>query len=133
MLGKNELPYAIGMDVVCYTRDYVKYLCLMFVLQGRCRRVICPRDHYKSNDKCVPLYKRMTGMELNVKIDISPIDKIPRKFFSDVLERLRYIVNTSLSRNVSLQPRKIAVWYGPNLSKAPNKYFMFDIFLFNSK
>ena len=118
--------------MVCYIRVCAIYWCLMCTLQGRCRRITCPRDHYISNNKCVPLYQRITGMELNVKIDISPIDKIPKTFSSAVLEELRNIVNTSLSKYVTLQPRKIAVWYGPKLSKNPDKYYMFDIFLNNS-
>ena len=71
-------------------------------------------------------------MDLNVKIIISPSDEIPKKFSSDILEKMRNIVNTSLSKYVTLQSREMTVWYGPKRSKDLDKYYLFDIFLYNS-
>ena len=85
-----------------------------------------------SNNKCVPLYRSITGVDINVKIEISLNDAIPKRLSSDVLNELRTIINTSLAECVTLQPREIIVWYGPKRSKVRDKYFMFDIYLFNS-
>ena len=104
----------------------------IFDLQGRCRRVICPRDHYESNNKCLPLYRSITGVDINVKIEISPNDAILKNLSSYVLNKLRKILNTSLAKYVTLQSREITVWYGPKRSKVRDKYYMFDIYLFNS-
>ena len=71
-------------------------------------------------------------MDLNVKIDVFPSEAVPKKFSSDVLDELRKIVNTSLSKYVTLQPRDISVWFGPKQGKTPDKFYMFDIFLFNA-
>ena len=74
-------------------------------------------------------------MMLNVKIDIHVhMSRNDKKFMesSDDLDELRNIVNTSLSKYVTLQRSDILVWYGPKRSKLSNKYYMFDIFLFNS-
>ena len=103
-----------------------------FLLQGRCRRVICPRGQYISNNKCVPLYQSITGMDLNVKIDVFLSEAVPKKFSSDFLDKLMKIVNISLSEYVTLQPRDISVWYGPKQRKPPYKFYMFDIYLFNA-
>ena len=100
--------------------------------QGHCRRVICPRDQYVRNNQCVPLYHSITGLDINVKIEISLIDRVLKSIDSDVLFELRKIVNTSLAKYVTLQPREITVWYGPKQSKVRDKYYMFDIYLFNS-
>ena len=60
-------------------------------------------------------------MEQNLKIDIhvhmSTSDKKRMALSSDVLEKIRNIVNTSLPEYVTLQHRDIAVWYGPKSSK----------------
>ena len=105
---------------------------LIFDLQGYCRRVICPRDYYVLKGKCVPLYRSITGVDINVKIEIALKDENPTELFSDVLIKLRKIVNISLANFVTLQSREMSVWYGPKGSKDRDKYFMFDIFLFNS-
>ena len=105
---------------------------LIFALQDRCRRVICPRDQYARDNKCVPLYSSMTGLDVNVKIEISLVDKVPSKFYSEVLNELENIVNNSLAKCVTLQSREITVWYGPKENKVSDKYYMFDIYLFNA-
>ena len=105
---------------------------LLFNLQDRCRRAICPRDHYKRNNKCVPLYRTLTGLDINVKIEITPIDSVPKRLSSELLSELRTLVNTSLTKYVTLQSREISVWYGPKRSNVRDKYYMFDIFLINS-
>ena len=71
-------------------------------------------------------------MSINVKIEISLRDKPPIRLSSDVLNELRKIVKTSLANYVTLQSREITVWYGPRGSKVSDKYYMFDIYLFNS-
>ena len=67
-----------------------------------------------------------------MKIEITPIDNVPKRLFSELLSELRTLVNRSLAKYVTLQPREISVWYGPKRSKARDKYYIFDIFLFNS-
>ena len=73
----------------------------------------------------------MLNVKINIHVHMSRNDK---KFVesSDVLDELRNIVNTSLSKYVTLQHHDILVWYGPKHSKLSNKYYMFDIFLFSS-
>ena len=80
----------------------------------------------------MPLYRSITGVDINVKIEIALKDESPTELFSDVLIELRKIVNISLAKCVTLQSREMSVWYGPKGSKDRDKYFMFDIFLFNS-
>ena len=71
-------------------------------------------------------------MDINVKIEISLRDKGPIRLSSDVLNELKKIVKTSLANYMTLQSREITVWYGPRGSKVSDKYYMFDIYLFNS-
>ena len=80
----------------------------------------------------MPLYRSITGVDINVKIEIALKDESPTELISDVLIELRKIVNISLAKCLTLQSREMSVWYGPNGSKDRDRYFMFDIFLFNS-
>ena len=80
----------------------------------------------------MPLYHRLTGMDLNVKVDVFPSKNIPKKFASYFLDELWLIVNTSMSKCVTLKSNATSVWYGPIGRIVPNKYYMFDIYLFNT-
>ena len=80
----------------------------------------------------MPLYQRITGLGINVKIDVFPSRPIPRKLSSHFLDELKNIYSTSLSRYITLQIRHISVWFGPQGTKAQDKYYMFDLYLFNA-
>ena len=71
-------------------------------------------------------------MGINVKIDVFPSRPIPKKLSSYFLDELTNIYNTSLSRYITLQIRHISVWFGPQGTKAQDKYYMFDLYLFNA-
>ena len=73
-------------------------------------------------------------MDINVKIDAHVFvrNRVPQKFSSEILIELRKIVNVSLNKCKTLEYRDIRVWYGPKGSRARDKYYMFDIFLFNA-
>ena len=103
-----------------------------FVFQGRCRQVICPRDHYLKKNQCVPLYDTITGLDLNVKIQITPNHDITK----DIAEGFERILNDSVSyilkNSVSLKIRGIFPFYLPKSKQNPDNYYMFDIYLHNS-
>ena len=80
----------------------------------------------------MPLYSSITGLDINVKLQITPRYAIPGALSSEVLGELRNVINTSLSTFVTLKSRVRTVFYGPNKSKNGNKFYMFDIILFNS-
>ena len=80
----------------------------------------------------MPLYSSITGLDINIKLQITPKYAIPRALSSEVLGELRSLINTSLSTFVALKSRIRTVFYGPKKSKNGNKYYVFDIILFNS-
>ena len=84
------------------------------------------------NNKCVPLYISTTGLDINLKLQISLKNRIPKESAANAVSELRKIVSTSLAERVTLESREISVWYGPKGAKARDKYYMFDIFLSNS-
>ena len=71
-------------------------------------------------------------MGLSVKVDVFPSRNIPKKFASYFLDELWLIVNSSMSKCVTLQSNATSVWYGPVGRSVPYKYYMFDIYLFNA-
>ena len=96
---------------------------------------MCPRDHYISNTKCVPLYKTIKGLKLNLKIDLHiHMTQADVKSTNPTvtLEQFLNVVNFSLSKYVTFKHRDISVWYGPERDKLSGKYYMFDIYLFNT-
>ena len=83
-------------------------------------------------DRCVPLYDVITGLDLNVKIQITPRENIPIMFSLELVDALKNIVNNSVIDTVSLQFRDIAVFSYPYSNKNPKQYYLFDMFFFNS-
>ena len=53
-------------------------------------------------------------------------------FSLDFVDALKNIVNRSMINTVSLQSRHVGVFRYPYSNRSPNKYYLFDIFLFNS-
>ena len=93
---------------------------------------MCPRDQYISNGKCVPLYQQITGLGISVQIDVLPSKPIHKEVSSEFLDELANIYNASLARHVTLKIRHISVWFGPKGAKARDRYYMFDLYLFNT-
>ena len=71
-------------------------------------------------------------MDLNVKVEVFPSRNIPKKFASYFLDELWLMVNTSMSKCITLQSNATSVWFGPIGRPPPDKYYMFDIYLFNA-
>ena len=103
-----------------------------FVFQGRCRQVICPRDHYLKKNQCVPLYDTITGLDLNVKIQITPNHDITKNIAEEFERILNDSVSYILKNSVSLKVRGIFPFYLPKSKQNPDNYYMFDSYLHNS-
>ena len=100
-------------------------------LQGRCRKLLCPRDHYMEKGRCIPLYNRITGMGVNLEIKITPPQSIQDAETKQVAEAIFSAVNSTLEKCVSLQYRDITAWYLAKNRGKTVRCYLFDIKLFN--
>ena len=102
-----------------------------FFFQGRCRGIICPRDHYIVENQCVPLYDTLTGLDLNIKIQITPSQAISDDISEVFVNNLKNMVDGTLSDTVSLQRRQVSLWYLPRSNMNPTQYYLLDVFFFS--
>ena len=100
-------------------------------LQGRCREIICPRDHYTVENQCVPLYDTLKGLDINIRIQITPSIAIPDGISKDFVDGLKNVTDKALSDAVELQRRQFSVWKLPLSGENPEPYYLLDIFLFS--
>ena len=71
------------------------------------------------------------NLKLSIHVQLTRSD-VKSTNFSIIIEQLQNVVNESLSSHVTLEHHEISVWYGPTRGKLSDKYYMFDIYLFNS-
>lgn len=94
--------------------------------------MICPRDYYIRNDECIPLYDVITGLDINVKIGVNPSENVPSSYLPEFLDKLKNILISSITNAITLQYREIAIWHRPISNNNRIRYFLFDIYFFNS-
>ena len=83
-------------------------------------------------NQCVPLYDTITGLDLNVKIQITPNHDITKNIAEEFERILHDTVSYILQNSVSLKVRGIFPFYLPKSKQNPDNYYMFDIYLHNS-
>ena len=101
-------------------------------LQGRCRKTICPSDHYEEMEQCIPIYNTLTGLDINFKIKVTPEQDVHGKVAIDVAKELKQNVSSHLTNLISLQTRDITVWFLPKIGEKTIRSFLLDIFLYNA-
>lgn len=101
-------------------------------MQGRCRTIFCPRDHFVSRDQCLPHYDYLNELELNTRIQIRPNQNIPKQFSALFVGNLKEIANDSLRNVKSLQTVELSLWHLPVSQRNPTEYYLFDIYFFNT-
>ena len=94
--------------------------------------MICPRHHYLWKNQCVPLYDTLSGLDINLKIQITPDREISNVIATEFEEILNNTVNYILKKSVSLQVRDIFLLFLPNKQRNRKKYYVFNIYLYSS-
>ena len=105
---------------------------LVNAFQGRCRKIICPRDHYEVLEDCIPLYNTLTGIDINFKIKVTPQQDVQGKVANTVAKELKLKISSLLTNIVSLQSRDISVWFMPKPDGKTIHFYLFDIFVCNA-
>ena len=82
--------------------------------------------------RCVPLYNILTGLDINFKLKITPVQGIQGKIVNEVAEKLQLRVNTMLENVVGLQPREVLVWFLPKSNGKTVSYYLFDIYVYSA-
>ena len=103
----------------------------MLFFQGRCRGIICPRDHYVVDNQCLPLYDTVKGLDINIRIQIIPSQTIPDDISEEFVDGRKKMTDKALNDTVCLVRRQISLWYLPRSNANPTEYYMLDIFLFS--
>ena len=134
MLGKSIKSIPLLMKGIFIKLEYefnaYKYVNVSF-LQGRCRGIICPRDHYTLENQCVPLYDNLRGLDINIRIQMTPNLPIPGRMSKDFEDSLKNMADKVLSDVVQLQRRQVSLWKLPRSDQNPTPYYLLDIFLFS--
>ena len=94
--------------------------------------MICPRYHYLRENQCVPLFDTLSGLELNVKIQVTPDreigDNIAPEFETKLTDMLKHI----WKKSGSLRVRNIFVMYLLNKQRNRKIYYVFNTYLYSS-
>ena len=98
-------------------------------LQTTCREVLCPRDHYNKGGRCIPLYNILSGISLNIKLEIMPSLKIAKADRLEFANTLKYLVNSSLEQTTSLHSRHLSLWYLPRSDMNQDEFYFLNMFL----
>ena len=80
----------------------------------------------------MPLFDTLSGLDIHVKIQVTPDRVIERDVTAEFEDKLEDMVNTIMKKTVSLQIRDIIFMYLPDKQRNGKKYYMFDIYLYNS-
>lgn len=102
------------------------------LLQGRCRTIICPRDHYLRDNQCIPLYDVLTELYLNMNLRITPIQEVPEEISSEFVDKLWKLVNGTIKNVTSLRLLEVSLWHLPKSHQNHKEYYHFQVFLFNT-
>ena len=94
--------------------------------------MICPRHHYLKQNQCVPLFDTLSGLDIHVKIQITPDRVITNDVAAEFEGKLKDMVNNVLKKTVSLQVRDIFIMYLQNKERNGKMYYLFDMYLYNS-
>ena len=105
--------------------------CGSSLFQGGCRELICPRYHYPRKNQCVPLFDSLTGLDVNVKIQVTPDRGITKDIATEFERKLTEMVSDILEQSVSLQVRDVTLMYLPNENGNKKVYYVFNMFLYN--
>ena len=79
----------------------------------------------------MPLYDTMTGLDLNIQIQITPSQTIPSDISDTFVGNLKQMADKALSNAVRLQRRQVSLWYLPRSKANPTEYYLLNIFLFS--
>ena len=82
-------------------------------------------------DQCVPLYDTVKGLDLNIKIEITPSQAIPDDIAEVFVDSLKKMADKALSDAVHLKRRQVSLWYLPRSYGNPTEYYLLDVFLFS--
>ena len=94
--------------------------------------MICPRHHYLRKNQCVPLFDILSGLDLNLKIQITPDREISNAIAAEFEGLLNDTVNYIFKKSFSLQVRDIFLLYLQNKQRNRKKYYVFNIYLYSS-
>ena len=82
-------------------------------------------------EKCIPLYNTLTGLDINLKIKVTPEQYVHGKAAKEVAKELKLRVSALLTNLMSLQTRDITVWFLPKIDEKTTRSFLLDIFVYN--
>ena len=82
-------------------------------------------------DQCVPLYDTVKGLDLNIKIEITPSQAIPDDIAEIFVDSLKQMADKALNDAVDLKRRQVSLWYLPRSYGNPTEYYLLDVFLFS--
>ena len=105
---------------------------VLFYAQGTCREVICPRHHYLRQSQCVPLFDTLSGLDIHVKIQVTPDRLITKDIAAEFEGKLKDMVDKILKKTVSLHVRDMIFMYLPNKDKNGKIYYLSDMYLYNT-
>ena len=79
----------------------------------------------------MPLYDTLTGLDLNIQIQITPSEEIPGDISEAFVDNLKQMADEVLSNTVRLEQRQTSLWHLPRSNVNPTEYYMLNVFLFN--
>ena len=79
----------------------------------------------------MPLYDAVKGLDLSVRIQITPSRAIPRSISGVFVDNLKQMADAALDDAVRLARRPVSLWYLPRSNANPTEYYMLDVFLFS--
>ena len=82
---------------------------------------------------CVPLYTKMTGLNFNFRIKVTPLQYIQVVKIRQVAEGLLSVVDDTLARSTILQNHYITLSYLARDNGKVVRYYLFDINICNAK
>ena len=82
-------------------------------------------------NRCKPLYDVMTGLDLNIRLQIFPSQTVDDDIKPEFINKMKYIVNYTMKRTISLERREVSVWYLPLSKMNLKEYYLFNIYLFH--
>ena len=100
----------------------------MLFFHGRCRGIICPRDHFVVDNQCEPLNDTVKGLDINIRIQITPSQTIPDDISEEFVDDLKNMTDKALNDTVCLVRRQISLWYLSRSNANPTEYYMLDIY-----
>ena len=80
----------------------------------------------------MPLYATLQGLDLHLQVQITPSQAIQGTIFEVFVEQLKDTADKVLRDTVRLEQRQVSLWYLPRSKANPTKYYLLDVYLFNS-